>query len=50
MLLLTDLNGIVVDSGTIYNTLLFNDEITTTEESIYDLKFGENYILKFNNS
>lgn len=47
---LTDSNGIVVDSGTIYNTSLFNGETTITEKSIYDLKVGENYTLKLTNA
>lgn len=44
---LTDSEGIVVDSGTIYNTPLFNGETTKTELVLYDLKVGENYNLKF---
>lgn len=43
---LTDSDGIVVDSGTIYNTPLFNGETTKSELNLYDLKVGENYTLK----
>ena len=47
---LTDSKGIVVDSGTIYNTSLFNGETTITEKSFFGLKVGENYTLKLNNA
>lgn len=47
---LIDSNGIVVDSGTIFNTSLFNGETTVTEKTIMNLKVGENYTLKLNNA